>query len=80
VLHRNVHVEVLDGDIEFTDTLLVFLTPDVQLIADLLESSDLLGVLCNAFSILSNFPNTTSRLKMVTIVLFNKTPLYYEVE
>lgn len=35
VLHGDVHVEVLDGDVELTDAFLVLLASDVQFVAHL---------------------------------------------
>ena len=48
MLERNVHVEVLNGDIHLTESLLVLLTTGIQLVEHFLKKSDLLCILSDA--------------------------------
>lgn len=54
MIHRDVHVEVLDGHVEVTHAPLVLLPPNVQLMAHLLQQSDVVGVFGDAVGILEH--------------------------
>lgn len=54
VLHGDIHVEVFNGDVEFTDAFFIFLASDVQLVSRFLKQCDIFGILGDSRSIFGN--------------------------
>ena len=54
VLHGDIHVEVFNGDVEFTDAFLIFQASDVQLVSRFLEQCDIFGILGDSCSVFRN--------------------------
>ena len=54
VLHGDIHVEVFNGDVEFTDAFFIFQASDVQLVSRFLKQCDIFGILGDSRSIFGN--------------------------
>ena len=54
MVHADVHVEVLDCDVELTDAFLVLLASDIEFVAHFLQLCDIFSILGDSLSILRN--------------------------
>ena len=72
LIQREVHVEVLDGHIQVTNSLLIFLALHIQLRADLLEQVYLPLIVGNSFSIGSNPLSVPMKAKTKITWLVNR--------